>query len=1217
MDDRKTRVINPEDFAKAKEAESAHRSSYVTLAEHRAIRERERQRTSSPQGYSNHPTGHQTSGQRVNNQTTGQRVNSQTTGQRVNSQTTGQRVNSQTTGQRVNSQTTGQRVNNQTTAQRIDYQTTGQRSASQTSTHEHINYRSTSNQRSERSSSSYASDGWPVISGETGYTNPSRKSTDLNNSNSLSHNSTEDASPAERETLSRRKGRAGSRKEKKKKKNKKFVWLKRIIVALLCLALIGILAGCFFVYSIIKDTPPINPQTIYDNLEETTKMYDADGKEIDIIFSDFNRDLADVNDMPENLIDAVIALEDKTFKTHHGFNIIRIFGAIVDKLLRGGQISGTSTITQQLARNIYLTDTRFEHNYTRKIQEAYYALRIEKELSKDEIIGAYLNTIYLGYGSYGVETASQNYFGKHVSELTLAECAALAALPQMPDSYQLIVFEPGGTAAAYPDRALKETTDGVYLANDASKDRREICLDLMLEQELITQAEHDEAMAVSLMDMLNPDFESSYDSNAAYFADYCISEVMQDLMEEKGMDSETAFKTVYQGGLRIYSTLDSQAQAVIREEFANPYNYPWVEPLYDYAGNIIDEDGYVKLYDYDNFFDSEGNFILFEDEYSFNSDGSLVIYYGNSLNIYTTEVAEGVEYSLEFKPMFYYDEDYTFYTISGGYVSIPRQYKSINGDNDIIISAEFLNNPDYAGYFVKNDDGTLSIAPKAYSLNAKSIQPQVAMTIVENSTGHIKAMVGGRNTSGRMIYNRAVSLRQPGSSIKPLGVYSAALQQSAEEAMAGYSHEFYDYKIDKQGTTLYGSYLTAASIVLDEKTTIDGEQWPNNDSNTFTGMQTMRSAMKQSINTCAVKIWYQVGADYSLQNVKNFGITTLVEEGAYNDVNPAALALGGLTNGVNTLEMASAYTTFPNNGVRYDTCSYTKVLDKDGNVVLDNSNPTEHQVLDPGVAWIMADMLHTVVESGTATNAYVPDTFVGGKTGTTQNEKDVWFDGFTTNYTASLWIGSDVAIDLSDNSLVATVLWGKIMRQIDAAYLGYRAEAPDNVIYQNGEYFISGTEKGTVSPSSIKKTVTLCKDTGLLATPECKNVSRKEYNAYDGSYSPPGYYCYLHNSDPNTYPVSSDNYDKLKEAEEKRLEEEEKKKQEEEEKKKQEEEEERLRLEEEERLRQEEEERLRQEQEQQQQENPPPDDPPVEEPTPEPIPEPTPPEETGEETSEG
>ena len=967
-------------------------------------------------------------------------------------------------------------------------------------------------------------------------------------------------------------------KKEGKKKRKGLIWLKRICLGILCLGMLGFLGGTAYVYNIVKDTPPINPQTLYEQLGETTKMYDAAGVELDTVYFGTNRELVTIDQIPLNLQNALIALEDKTFRTHHGFNVVRIIGAIRDALLSGGAISGTSTITQQLARNIYLQDKQFDRNLTRKIQEAYYALRIEKELSKDEILQAYLNAIWFGYNSYGIQTASKNYFGKPVSELSLAQCAALAALPQEPNTFQFIIFIEGGTAAAYPETAIHETTDGVYIINDASKDRREICLDLMLEQGFITQEEHDEAMATSLRDMLNPDFSPS-NSNAMYFADYCISEVMQDLIEKKGMDSDTAFNTVYQGGLKIYSTLDSQAQSVIRTEFDNPYNYPWVEPTYDFAGNIIDDDtGLIKLFAYSNLFNSQGCFVLGTDDYQLLPDGSLQIYYDHYLNIYTTEVSEGIDYSLEFKNMFYYDEDWTFYTITGGYVNIPRIYKTINEDNDLIISAEFMNDPDYAGYFIAADDGTMWITPKAYSLNPKTIQPQVAMTIIENGTGHIKAMVGGRNTSGRLIYNRATSPRQPGSSIKPLGVYSAALQQSAEECARGEKHQYTDFKIDKQGAKYYGDYLTAASIVVDEKTTVEGKEWPDNFGGTFSGIQTIRTAMKQSLNTCAVKLWYQIGADYSLQNVKNFGITTLVEEGYVNDVNPAALALGGLTNGVTTLEMASAYTVFPNNGVRYDTCSYTKVLDRDGNVLLENV-PEAHQVLDPGVAWIMADMLHDVVESGTATNANIPDVFVGGKTGTTTDEKDDWFDGFTSNYSAALWIGSDIALDLSDTSVVATVLWGKIMRQIDGSYLGYRAEAPENVIKSDGEYFVSGTEKGVVKASQLKKKVKLCKSTGLLATPECTKTTTKTYDAFSTSDQPPKYYCYLHNSDKNAYPIGSSGEAKLKEKQEEDRKKAEAKAKAEEEAREQKAAEEQARQEEEERLRAEEEERQRAEEE--------------------------------------
>ena len=166
--------------------------------------------------------------------------------------------------------------------------------------------------------------------------------------------------------------------------------------------------------------------------------------------------------MPSTLQNAFIALEDKSFWTHHGFNIIRIFGALKDAFMSGSKVSGTSTITQQLARNLYLPDEQYDYTISRKLTEAYYAMEIEKTLSKEEILEAYLNYIYLGYGCYGVETAAENYFSVDVSQLTIAQCAALAALPQAPNSYELVQFISGGNPAEYPDTLLSETSDGIY-----------------------------------------------------------------------------------------------------------------------------------------------------------------------------------------------------------------------------------------------------------------------------------------------------------------------------------------------------------------------------------------------------------------------------------------------------------------------------------------------------------------------------------------------------------------------------------------------------------------------------------------------------------------------------------------------------------------------------------------------------------------------------------
>ncbi|MDY6038467.1 MAG: transglycosylase domain-containing protein [Eubacterium sp.] len=908
------------------------------------------------------------------------------------------------------------------------------------------------------------------------------------------------------------------RRNSKKKKHPK---LKKIIIAMLLIFLVAIIAVFGYVYSIISKAPKIEPANINALLSESTKIYDDKENELDTVFASSNRDTVNIKEMPEHLKNAFIALEDKSFRTHHGFNIIRMFGAIKDSIFSGGKISGTSTITQQLARNLYLPDQQFDRTISRKVLEAYYAVQLEKYLSKDEILQAYLNYIYLGYSSYGVQTASKAYFSKNVGELTIAQSAALAALPQSPSKYELVQFIEGGTAAEYKDVLLSETSDGVFIFNDISKSRREICLKLMKEQGYINEAEYKEAINTSLKDMLAPDY-NKYNTKSAYFADYIIREVIENLQKEKDWDYDTAWNAVYNGGLKIYSTMDSQAQQTVLEQFANPKNYPGVSPNYDSNGNIISRTGQVLLYAYDNYFDADGNFILPAGNAEIRKDGSMLIYYGKDLNIYTTEVQGKTDYSLEFKNMYSFDESGILYSIQGGFINIPQEFKTIDKENNLIISADFLKAKENKGFMVMNEDGSVTIPPSSYSLKPRTIQPQAAMTIIENSTGNIKAMVGGRNTSGRKILNRAVDTpRQPGSSIKPLGVYAPALQQSAEEAAVGNKHKFTDFGIDKQGTKLYGDYLTAGSIVVDEKTVINGQVWPYNFSRTYSGPHTMRTAIRDSLNTCAVKVWMQVGVDYSLNMLKKFGITTLVEEGDANDRNAAALALGGMTRGTTTLEMASAYTVFPNNGVRYDTRSYTKVLDNQGKVLLENKAKS-HEVLDPGVAWIMADMLSGVVNSAAANYAQIPGVFVGGKTGTTNDFFDDWFNGFTPNYTASLWIGNDYGISLSEHSIIATYMWGNIMRNIENAYGGSRAAAPSNVISYNGEYFISGTQSGVKSLSDIKsKEVLICEESGYLATPDCKHTKKKVIDIYSDE-EEPKYYCHIHNSNPEKYPISPD-----------------------------------------------------------------------------------------------
>ena len=251
----------------------------------------------------------------------------------------------------------------------------------------------------------------------------------------------------------------------------------------------------------------------------------------------------------------------------------------------------------------------------------------------------------------------------------------------------------------------------------------------MKEQGYITEKEYKEAINTPLKDMLNPDY-NKFDSKSAYFSDYVIDEVITKLKKEKNWDHSTAWNAVYNGGLKIYSTMDSQAQKTVLEQFANSNNYPNISPNYDRYGNIVGRNGQVVLFAYDNYFDENGNFILPAGNAKMQKDGSMIIYYGNDLNIYTTKVNGKTDYSLEFKNMYTTDESGALYSIQGGYINIPSEYKSVDKDNNLIISAKFFKSNEYKNFMTVNDDGSVTIPPSSYSLRPKTIQPQAAMTIV-------------------------------------------------------------------------------------------------------------------------------------------------------------------------------------------------------------------------------------------------------------------------------------------------------------------------------------------------------------------------------------------------------------------------------------------------------------------------------------------------------
>jgi len=845
----------------------------------------------------------------------------------------------------------------------------------------------------------------------------------------------------------------------KKKKGPKRI-LKYILLGILGLFVAGAIAVTVMVLSVVAGAEDIDPNNIYSILSENSVMYDCNGTAIENVMDSELRTNLEYSEMPKQLIDAFVAIEDKTFWEHNGFNFVRIAGAIVEGITTGESISGTSTITQQLARNVFLPDSKSVRSMTRKIEEAYYTVILERNLTKEQIIEAYLNTIYLGFNTYGVEAASQTYFGKSASQLNLAECSALATIPKNPTKNALIKRYYTEEVDSGNSNIIATQGEYTLVYNDAFKPRQNYVLKFMVEQGYATQEEADAAYAYNMMDSLNPPLNLTSSTTASsYFTDFAKDETVQILMDELGLTEAEAETKMYTGGLSIYTSMNPTVQNAIEAAYNESSRFPVATGFRkDSAGNALNSDGSIMLYNYSNFFDGNGDFVLYAGQYGYDASGNLYLYKNNRLNFYNTKSnGEVVDITINFKPMYMY-KDSKLHITSGGVISVDPAYKTFDADRNLVIQKEFLDsNPNV---FVPSGD-TLVVSSDYFTVNKEVVQPQSAMVIMDQYTGQIVGMVGGRNIEGNKLYNRAESPRQLGSSMKPLGVYTPGIIEG-----------------------MYGG-----TIIPDTPNYVNGKLWPTNSYNGYKGDVTLRQAVQSSINVCAVRVINYLGYDKSFELLQKMGITTLTED----DKNPAALGLGGLTKGVKPLEACGAYATIANGGVYNKPTSITKILDRSGGVIYEYT-PEGTEVFDDGSAFVMTDILRSAVSGGTGSSARIYSNNstipVAGKTGTTTNNYDAWFCGFTPYYTAVVWIGNDYNIKLSNGSGAAARLWSAVMKQAHNGLSAKSFEVPDSVTKKGGEYVVKGRE---LISGSQGESFELCGETGLLALPGClEKMSARE-----------------------------------------------------------------------------------------------------------------------------
>ncbi len=907
-------------------------------------------------------------------------------------------------------------------------------------------------------------------------------------------------------------------RRKKRKRKKKIRIAVRIFLLIILISVIvagGAVAGMLF--GIIKSAPEIDPAKMHTTLTESSVIVDENGTVIEQIHDpNENREIVKLNDMPKHLQDAFISIEDQRFDDHFGIDIKRIMGSLLHNFKVGDATAqGASTITQQLVKNVYLTN---EKSWERKIKEMYLAVKVEQKLSKEQILENYLNTIPLGQSSYGVQTAAHTYFSKNVSELTLAESALLAGVAKSTVKYapfnrynlEDIKDIPDSDIVGY---VFIGSVQYACVYNQDAIERQHVILKKMLDLKKISQEEYDKAMNEDMHLALKPG-QTKVEGISSTSMDYVKEKVIEDLMSSQSLSYEDAERYLYKGGLTITTTIDVNIQKSLEESYNNfselflgappkgekPIAQDW--RYYKRSGgtptgcldsdmNILDENGQLIYYERKNILDEKNNIYLNPKEYSFDDGGNLVID-SKKFNVHSTAIDTVDCYTV--------DDKLNFVSHNIGGLNIGNNFEVLEqkgSKGSFKIPKEFIDkNPEM---FQSGSDKVLRIQNGYFFFQEKGIvQPQSAMVIMDYKTGKIKAMIGGRNIEGSKTFNRAAdAARQPGSTIKPLSVYLPALD-------LGYS----------------------AAYVLDDLPRYNekGDRWPKNwyehRDIKYWGKVTLRKSIEQSINTNAVTMLETIGVDKAIESLTKLGLIdsnnpqndTFIspeENKSYNDVNLASLGLGGLTKGFSPLGMTAAYGAIANDGVYVEPISYTKVTNSKGETILENI-PETHAVVSPEVASLMKDILRTTVNPGLSYKAKLPADMgieVAGKTGTTQANGDFWYMGFSPYYVGGIWVGNDnVQMKLSGDSGATARLWSGVMTPIHKGLAPAKFELNKNLVAVNvcsqsgklptdlcsqdqrgsqviKEYFIPGTQPTQTCDAHVIADV--CSSSNMLKSQFC------------------------------------------------------------------------------------------------------------------------------------
>ncbi len=735
-----------------------------------------------------------------------------------------------------------------------------------------------------------------------------------------------------------------------------------LVLLFLIAALLGTFTGVLVAFA--GDVPEIGVLDDY-RPNTITRLLARDGQTV-AEFATERRIVVGYDQISPSLRNAIIATEDAGFNEHFGVSMTRVAITVLKDILTGKR-QGASTITQQLARNVFLQQYqlaggRFEMSPERKIKEWIVAVQIEKRFTKPEIFTLYANQINLGHGAYGVEAASRLYFDKPAKDLTLEEGAVIAGIIQAPGRLSPFVNPKG--ALMRRNYALQRMAEEGFISDEESREAQE--------RPLVLQGQQRPEPSV-----------------APYFAE----EIRKTLEQQYGADA------LYQNGLQVQTTLDAELQ-----EAANRAVDRGLRALdkrhsgFRKVRNIVAEKRSLATFTTDRW--------------------SRPILAGDIVPALVTSVSpkKGGNGSARLR-------------IGAHEVDLP---KSAFTWTRKAAAADFLNVGDVVQVEVRTMQGGV---PQTVGLEQDPVV-EGALIAIDNRTGQVRAMVGGFDFA-RSKFNRATQARrQVGSAFKPF-IYTTAIDR-------GY---------------------TPVSVFVDEPVSYDvGPNQPPyeplNYDRKYEGPVTLRWALEDSRNIPAVKALAELGPPNVIKVASRFGLPA-------NMPPYLSLALGSVEE---TLwDMTSAYTAFPNQGVRMRPYSIVTVADREGNVIEEN-RPEPHEAIRADTAYVMTNLMRGVVLRGTAAAAKSLDWPLAGKTGTMDEYTDAWFIGFDPNITVGVWVGYDEKKPLGGNetgAVAALPIWMDFIK----AYIDTRAErnnppqfeAPGNIVFvklENGieEAFINGTQ---------------------------------------------------------------------------------------------------------------------------------------------------------------